>query len=119
MESSTFTAELIALKTDVEILDGLLYKLRMMGVPISGPVRIFCDIQCVIKNSSFPDSILNKKHYSIAYHKVRECTAHGKCLIYFERYETNLADLFTKVLSSNKTRISDTSFPFRMIWLVM
>lgn len=76
----------------------------MMGVPISGPVRIFCDIQCVINNSSFPDSILYKKHYSIAYHKVREYTAHGKCLIYFERYETNLADLFTKVLSPNKRK---------------
>ena len=102
VESSTFTAEFIALKTAIEILDGLLYKLRMLGVPISGPARVFCDNQSVVKNSSFPDSVLKKKHCSIAYHKVREAIAYGKCLIYFERSETNLADLFTKVLSPDK-----------------
>ena len=102
VESSTFTAEFIALKTAIEMLDGLLYKLRMLGVPISGPARVFCDNQSVVKNSSFPDSVLKKKHCSIAYHKVREAIAYGKCLIYFERSETNLADLFTKVVSPDK-----------------
>ena len=102
VESSTFSAEFIALKTAIEMLDGLLYKLRMLGIPLSGPARIFCDNQSVVKNTTFPDSVLKKKHCSIAYHKVRETLAYGKCLIYFERSETNLADLFTKSLSPDK-----------------
>ena len=99
---STFLSEFIALKTAIEMLDGLLYKLRMLGIPLAGPARIFCDNQSVVKNTTFPDSVLKKKHCSIAYHKVRETLAYGKCLIYFERSETNLADLFTKVLSPDK-----------------
>ena len=58
--SSIFTAEFIALKTASEILDALLYKLKMLSVPISVPVHVFCDNQYVVKNSSVPDSVLKK-----------------------------------------------------------
>ena len=84
------------------MLDGLLYKLRMLGIQLAGPAHIFCDNHSVVMNTTFPDSVLMKKHCSIAYHKVRETLAYGKCLIYFERSETNLSDLFTKVLSPDK-----------------
>ena len=99
VESSTFGAEFMALKMAVEMLEGMRYKLRMFGVPIDGPVRILCDNQSVIKNSSFPESVLKKKHCSVAYHIVREYIAAGKALIYYENSKTNLADLFTKVLN--------------------
>ena len=77
----------------------LWYKLRMFGVPIDGPANVLCDNQGVVKNTSIPESVLNKKHVSIAYHSVREAAAAGILRVGKEDTETNLADLFTKQLS--------------------
>jgi len=71
------------------MLEGLRYKLRMMGIPIDGSTNAFCDNKSVVTNSTVPTSTLKKKHNSIAYHRVREAVAAG----------TNLADLLTKPLS--------------------
>ena len=102
VESSTFGSEFIAMKIATELIEALTYKLRMFGVPLTGPARIFCDNESVVKSSSFPESTLRKKHCSIAYHKVREAIAAGKQLVYYEHTSSNLADLFTKVLSHSK-----------------
>ena len=98
VETSTFGSEFIALKIATELTEALAYKLRMFGVPIDGPARMFCDNESVVKSSSFPESRLKKKHVSIAYHKIREAIAAKKILVYYESTSTNLADLFTKVL---------------------
>ena len=37
IETSVFGAELVAMKHGLELLRGLMYKLRMMSVPIAGP----------------------------------------------------------------------------------
>ena len=99
VESSTFGSEFVALRTAVEMMDGIRYKFRMLGVPIQGETRVMCDNQSVIKNGSFPESVLKKKHCSIAYHVVRESVAAKKVLLYYENTKSNLADLFTKVLN--------------------
>ena len=98
VESSTFGSEFLALKHACELIKGLTYKLKMLGIPIEGPVRILCDNQSVVINGSFPESVLKKKHCSVAYHIVRETVAGGLAEIYWEDGKTNLADLFTKVL---------------------
>ena len=100
VESSTFGSEFVALRTAVEMMDGIRYKLKMFGVPLEGETRILCDNQSVIKNGSFPESVLKKKHCSVAYHVVREHIASGKALLYYENSKSNLADLFTKVLNA-------------------
>ena len=102
VETSTFGAEFIALKIATELIESLQYKLRMMGVQLSGPARVMCDNQSVVISGSFPESTLKKKHCSIAYHKVREAVAAEKILIYYENTDSNIADLFTKVLTANK-----------------
>lgn len=102
VETSTFGSEFIALKIATELTESLVYKLRMFGVPIEGPARVFCDNESVVKSSSFPESTLKKKHVSIAYHKIREAVAAGKLLLYYESTSTNLADLFTKALTHVK-----------------
>ena len=48
IESSVFGAELIDMKTGVEALRGIRYKLRMMGVPLTGPTYIYGDNMSVI-----------------------------------------------------------------------
>jgi hypothetical protein len=70
----------------------------MFGVPIDGPAQVYCDNQGVVKNTSIPESVLSKKHNAINYHAVREAAAAGVLQVHKEDTETNLADLFTKVL---------------------
>ena len=104
VETSTFGAEFIALRIAVELIESLRYKLRMFGVPLAGPANVFCDNESVVKSSSYVDSVLKKKHCSIAYHRIREAVAAEKILIYYERTDTNLADLLTKPLSATKRK---------------
>ena len=96
IETSSFGSEFMAMKTGVELLEGLRYKLRMMGVPIDGPAHVKADNMSVIKNSSMPESTLKKKSNSIAYHYVRERVAANVLRISYEPTESNLADMLTK-----------------------
>lgn len=98
VETSTFGSEFTAMKTAIELIESLRYKLRMFGVPIEGSTNIFCDNEAVVKNTTMPESVLKKKHHSIAYHRSREAVAAKTVRIAKEGTETNLADLFTKVL---------------------
>ena len=76
----------------------LRYKLRMFGIPITGPASVLCDNQGVVKNTSRPESALSKRHNAINYHSVREAAAAGILRVGKEDGDTNLADAFTKVL---------------------
>ena len=102
VESSTFGAEFIAAKTALEIVEGLVYKLRMLGVPLEGPARMFCDNEAVVKSGSYPEITLRKKTASIAFHRIREAVASSKILLYYEKSNSNIADLFTKSLPKFK-----------------
>ena len=49
--------------------------MKSFGVPILGPANVYADNNAVVKNTSIPESTLNKKHNSINYHIVREAVA--------------------------------------------
>ena len=78
-------------------IEALRYKLRMFGVRIERESNIYCDNQTVVKNTSLPESTLNKKHNSICYHRVREAAAAGWIRVAW--VQSSIADLFTKVIS--------------------
>ena len=96
VETSTFGSEFVALKTATELIKGLRYKLRMMGIPILDATHVLVDNQLVVLNTSRPDSTLKKKSNSIAYHYVRESVAAKEIWIAFQRSEDNHADMLTK-----------------------
>ena len=98
VETSTFGSKFTALKNAFELVEALGYKLSMFGVPIEGPTNVFCDNESVYMNVSIPESVLNKKHHSIAYHRCREAVAASTILIAKEPTATNLSDLFTNML---------------------
>jgi hypothetical protein len=56
VESSTFRSKFIAMRILVEMLESLRYKLRMLGIPIDGPVNTFCDNKSVVTSSTIPTS---------------------------------------------------------------
>jgi hypothetical protein len=86
----------------MESLRGLRYKLRMMGVGISGPSYIYGDNMSVIHNTQRPESMLKKKTNSICYHAVRKSVAMGESLTAHIGTNENLSDLTTKVLYGQK-----------------
>jgi hypothetical protein len=98
VETSSFGSEFVAMKTAVEMIEGLRYKLRMFGIPIDGPTSVLCDNNSVVINSSVPHSTLNKKHCAICYHRTREAVAAKTIRIAKEDTHENLADMLTKPL---------------------
>jgi hypothetical protein len=89
---------LLAIKTGMELSDGLRYKLSMMGMSLNGHTHIKADNMFVVKNTSVPESMLKKKSNSITYHfYVREQAVAGMVSITHEPNETNIADMVTKI----------------------
>jgi hypothetical protein len=104
IEASTFGSEFMALKTTAELVNGLRYKLRMMGVPLKGATQMRVDNMSVANNTSFSEWVLKKKTNSIAYHYVREAVAAGWLQIGYENTKTNLADMLTKMQSGPESK---------------
>ena len=103
METSAFSAEFVALKECIEDIEALRFKLRMFGIPISeehGATHIYCDNESMVKNSSYVESTLNKKHSEVAYHFTRWNVAAKVCTIAWIDTALNIADAFTKRTSA-------------------
>jgi hypothetical protein len=104
IETSVFGAEFVSMKNGMETTRGLRYKLRMMGVPLSGPTYIYGDNMSVIHNTQRPESTLKKKSNSICYHAVRESVAMNESITGHVSTHANPADVATKVLSGGQKR---------------
>jgi hypothetical protein len=48
------------------------YMLRSLGVALDGPELMLGDSMSVGLNTTVPSSVLNKKHNTISYHRVRQ-----------------------------------------------
>ena len=104
IETSVFGAEFVAMKLGVEHIRALRYKLRMMGVPLTGPAYVYGDNMSVIHNTQRPESTLKKKSNSICYHAVRESVAMEETKTGHVRSEENVADLATKIIPGGMKR---------------
>jgi hypothetical protein len=98
VESSVFGAEFVEMKNGIEKCRGLHYKLRMMGVALSGPIFVYGDNMSVFHNTHRPESVLKKKLTSICYHAVRESDAMGESIIGHVTSVDNPADICTKIV---------------------
>ena len=67
------------MKTAAEQIKGLQYKLCMMGIPIDGPTKVFCDRETIFCNATMPESPFKKKHNAIAFHHTPEAQVAGIC----------------------------------------
>ena len=104
IETSVFGTEFVAMKIGTEYVRGLRYKLRMMGVGLTGPAFIYGDNMSVVHNSQRPESTLKKKSNQICYHAVREAVAMGECLIGHTASGENPADIATKIIPGGMKR---------------
>jgi hypothetical protein len=104
VETSVFGAEFVAMKNGIETVRGIRYKLRMMGVRISGPTYVYGDNMSVIHNTQKPESTLKKKSNAICYHAVRESVAMGESVTGHIASQDNCADLASKLVPSGQLR---------------
>jgi hypothetical protein len=59
--TSVFGAEFVAIRHGIKTLRGLRYKIRMMGIPLSGPTYVYGDNTSQVTNSSIPELTLKKR----------------------------------------------------------
>lgn len=83
MKTSSFVSEFIAMKLCCEYLCGLIYKLRMTGIPCDFPSFVCGDNKSVLVNLSKPYSVLKKKSSSIAYNFLQKGCAKEKWLVLY------------------------------------
>ena len=102
IETSTYGAEFVAMKTAVEEAMAIRYMLRCLGVKVESPTHIYGDNQGVIQNSTIPDSLLKKKNIALAFHKTREATAAGIVHPIKIKGDYNYADFLTKTLPQKR-----------------
>ncbi len=102
IETLVLGADFFAMKHGIKTLRGLRYKIRMMGIPLSGPMYIYGDIKSQMTNSSRPKLTLKRKCNSICYDAIRELVAMGETLLTHIRTGENLADFLTKMTSGAK-----------------
>ena len=104
VENSVFGSEFIAMRTGLEVVQGIRYKLRMMGIPLKTPTYIYGDNMSVIYNTSRPESTLKKKANSVCYHYIREAVAADECRTGHISTHENPADVLTKPLPNSTKR---------------
>ena len=98
VESSTYGSELVALRIMHDLIVELRIKLKSTGVPLLDPTNVYCDNHGVEKNTSVPESTLNKKHNSFNYHVVREAVKAGILHVAMEDTAMSLSDPLTKLV---------------------
>ena len=67
IETSSFGSEFVAMKTAIEYIRGLQYKLRMFGIPCEECTFVYGENQSVLGNSLVPHSTMEKiKFHSLS-----------------------------------------------------
>ena len=63
------------MRTGIDKVQAIRYKLYMMGVPIDGPADVFYDNHSVVLTTQKPETRLSKKLNAINCHQIREAVA--------------------------------------------
>ncbi|KAL7460010.1 hypothetical protein ACHAXS_000478 [Conticribra weissflogii] len=104
IKTCTFGTEFVSMKTGIDALQGINYKLHMMDMPIDGATHIYGYSMSVINNTSKLESVLKKKNKAVCYHTVCKPVAMGESLTTHIDGNGNPTDLLTKVICSGKRR---------------
>ena len=104
VKSSMFGPELVALSITRYIIVEVRIKLKMFGVPLTGPEILFCDNNGIVNNTSIPEYTLSGKHSVIDYHYVREAAADGILSVRKEDTTMNPADPLTNFFPYSRNK---------------
>ena len=96
METATYGSESVAAKTATEQIMDLRDTLRYLGVPIMTKAYMFGDNKSAVTSSTRPQSILNKRHNMLSYHRVREAIAAKILEFHWCLSDQNRSDILSK-----------------------
>jgi hypothetical protein len=102
VETLTYGSELVASRVATELILEIRYMIRSLGVALDGQVLMLGDNMSVIFNTTFPSSVLEKKHNVVAYHRVREAIVARIIRLAYIKSEENVSDVITKPLNNEK-----------------
>ena len=87
------------MKQACKYMQGLQYKLRIMGIQVDEPAYVFGDNQSVLANTENTGSTLKRKTLAIAYHFVREGCCRDEWRTAYINTHENIANLLTKPIT--------------------
>ena len=96
---STFGSKVISVRTYLELIKSLFYKLLMMSVPISGTEYVFRNNKVVVNDTLITECKTNKNHIVICYHAAHKYSLHGIRQVGFIKVKHNNTYFLTKILS--------------------
>ena len=96
VETATYSSEFIAAKTATEQIMDLRNTLRYLGIPIMTKSYMFGDIKSAVTSSTILQSILNKRHNMLSYHRVREAITAKNFVFHFCSSDQNRSDILSK-----------------------
>ena len=104
VEASSFGSKFIAMKQLCDCIQGLAYKLRMMGIAHEGRTCLCGGNQSMLVNTTTTDFTLKKKSSSLAYHFIREGVAIDDWRTAYVNANDNETNLLTKILPFGEKR---------------
>ena len=90
----------MALKRAIEEAVECRYYLRSFGVSVTKPTAIHADNMSVLRNTTNPGSILQKKYIELAHHFCRDQYSANVVDVRKTNKKSNLSDALTKSLDS-------------------
>ena len=96
VKTATYGSEFVAAKTATEQIRDLRNTLRYLGVPIMTKAYMFDNNKSVITSATIPQSGLNKRHYMLSYHRVKEAIAAKILDFYWCSSNQNKNDILSK-----------------------
>jgi hypothetical protein len=102
VETSPYGSELVASRIAKELILEVRYILGSLGVALDRPASMLEDNMTVNLNTTIPSSVLKKKNYAIAFHRVRKAIAAWKMRFEYVKSEENVSDVLTKPSSNEK-----------------
>ena len=96
VETATDGSEFVATKTATEQIMDHRNTIRYLGIPVMTKAYMFGDNKSVVTSSTIAQSILNKKHNMLSYHRVREAIAAKILEFHWCPSGQNRSDLLSK-----------------------
>ena len=104
VKTARYGSELVAARTATEQIMDLRNMHRYLGVPIMTKADMFSNNKSVITSVTIPQSVLNKRHNMLSYHRVREAITAKILDFYWCSSDQNKSDILSKQ-NMQKSRI--------------
>ena len=98
VETATYGSEFVAARIATEQIVDMRMCIRELGAPVLDESWMLGDNESVIKSSTIPSSVLNRRHNALSFHCVRSWISKGVLKFCHVSGKENISDILTKLL---------------------